>query len=288
MAINVTLYPTAGGWSGGAGTGDYTNVDDQSRSDWAKGGTADIGGLPDFPVFTLSAFGDLPSSVVTVSSITLYADINSSTAGGVGAVHVGYLGANDYFTRNTWTSGGANGYLSGSKTTNPGTGVAFTPSEVNAITGIIDFSWAEGSTAYIDNVPYDYDDGYYYFLYSVYLVVVVVPTLSTNSTSAASSVTSTTAQLNGTVNPQGADIYAVERKFEWGLTTSYGNSTSWSGTLTGSGDTSVSDSISGLTPNTTYHFRVVSRHKDSTSDTVVNGSDQSFTTLSSEKVVFVL
>ena len=93
------------------------------------------------------------------------------------------------------------------------------------------------------------------------------PSATTNS---ASNVTSTSAQMNATINPNGASTSAY---FQWGLTTSYGNSTA-PGTFTGTGSTSINSVLSGATSSTTYHYRVVATNSGGTT----NGSDRSFTT----------
>ena len=82
--------------------------------------------------------------------------------------------------------------------------------------------------------------------------------------SAATSVGTTTATLNGTVNPSGS---STNYYFEYGTTLSYGSRTAepaWGGQTcfgasagSGSGATARSANVSGLTPNTTYYFRLV-------------------------------
>ena len=71
-------------------------------------------------------------------------------------------------------------------------------------------------------------------------------------------VSGSSATLNGTVYPEGS---AAKYHFEYGTTTSYG-SYSGEGSV-GSGETSkeVAQSISGLTSNETYHYRIVSWSK---------------------------
>jgi hypothetical protein len=73
-------------------------------------------------------------------------------------------------------------------------------------------------------------------------------------TTKAAGVTETTAVLNGTVNPNGIEtnVYA-----EYGPTTSYGSSTKEHNAGAGTKIVGESWNASKLTPNTTYHFRVV-------------------------------
>ena len=91
------------------------------------------------------------------------------------------------------------------------------------------------------------------------------------TTSGASYITSSSATLNGTVNPNGLTTTV---HFEYGTTTNYGSTTpshSYSGTTT----KSVSANITGLSPNTTYHFRLVATNSGGTR----HGSDRTFSTL---------
>ena len=100
-----------------------------------------------------------------------------------------------------------------------------------------------------------------------------VPSEPTVTTNAATSVTQTGATLNGTVNPNGDSTYAY---FQWGLTTTYGTTTTARSLGSGTSNVSVADALTGLTPNTLYHFRVVAYDTS-----LVNqyGSDLTFTTV---------
>lgn len=81
-----------------------------------------------------------------------------------------------------------------------------------------------------------------------------VATTVSVTTNAATNITGTQARINGTIK---AGTKAIKWKFEWGTTTSLGNSTTLStGSIT-SATTSVYDTITGLTDGTTYYFRVV-------------------------------
>ena len=94
----------------------------------------------------------------------------------------------------------------------------------------------------------------------------------TVTTGAASGITESSATLNGTVNANNASTTVT---FEYGLTTSYGSTvTATQSPVTGTSNTSVTAPLTGLTPNATYHFRVVGVNSAGTT----NGDDQTFTT----------
>ena len=84
-------------------------------------------------------------------------------------------------------------------------------------------------------------------------------------------ISTTSAQLFGTVNPNGLSTTGW---FEWGATTSYGNTTSAESLGSGTSVVQMLHTISGLSPNTTYHFRAVGQNSAGTS----YGTDMSFTT----------
>ncbi len=92
----------------------------------------------------------------------------------------------------------------------------------------------------------------------------------TVTTQAASLITQTTATLNGTVNTNGNDATVT---FEYGTSTSYGTTLSAGpGTVTSSSNTNVELNLTGLVPNTTYHYRIVAENDGGTS----YGDDMSF------------
>ena len=83
-------------------------------------------------------------------------------------------------------------------------------------------------------------------------------------TEPATSLETTSAVLNATVNPNGGTVSTCV--FEYGLTTSFG-STAPCSTSPGSGTSPVvvSATIIGLTPATTYHFRITAHNPGGTS-----------------------
>jgi hypothetical protein len=74
------------------------------------------------------------------------------------------------------------------------------------------------------------------------------------STGGATSVAPQTATLNGRVNPHGRPTAFY---FRYGTTTAYGKRTSTGGAGSGTHTRSVSAGLTGLRPNTTYHYRLV-------------------------------
>ena len=94
------------------------------------------------------------------------------------------------------------------------------------------------------------------------------PTVATGS---ATSVTSGSAILNGTVNPNGN---STTYYFEYGTTTGYGSTTTGASAGSGAGDVSVNESVTGLSGNTTYHYRITAINSEGTSC----GNDRTFIT----------
>jgi len=89
-------------------------------------------------------------------------------------------------------------------------------------------------------------------------------------TTAATQIGDTWATLNGVVNPNGA---ATEYYFEYGTTTSYGQTTAV--VSAGSGTTNLEESkvVFELKPKVKYHFRIVAKNSNGTTD----GADEGFT-----------
>ncbi|HXJ74293.1 MAG TPA: SH3 domain-containing protein, partial [Candidatus Dormibacteraeota bacterium] len=89
-------------------------------------------------------------------------------------------------------------------------------------------------------------------------------------TLAATAVTTSSAQLNGSINPSG---FSTTAYFEYGLTTSYGSSTASANF--GTTVQNIGFVQTGLSPNSTYHYRLVASNSQGTT----RGLDAAFTTL---------
>lgn len=93
-------------------------------------------------------------------------------------------------------------------------------------------------------------------------------------TQTATSIATTTATLNGAANPNGTSTSAY---FQYGTTTTYGKVSGTQSLGDGSEFVAVPASLTGLTANTIYHYRIVITNANGT----FYGVDQTFTTLSS-------
>ena len=102
---------------------------------------------------------------------------------------------------------------------------------------------------------------------SILAEVLALPTVSTDP---ATSIGANSSTPNGTLDDDGGE--ACDCGFEWGETIAYGNTTPTQSKTTGQ---TFSQVISGLTPNTTYHFRAFATNSVGTR----YGADRSFTTL---------
>jgi hypothetical protein len=100
-------------------------------------------------------------------------------------------------------------------------------------------------------------------------------------TGSVTSITDSTADLHGTVNPEGS---ATTYHFEWGLTATYGLAPSPTHSAgSGTKPVSVGTIPSGLIPGTTYHYTVVASNRFGTSV----GRDRTFTTAGHPPAVVV-
>ena len=110
--------------------------------------------------------------------------------------------------------------------------------------------------------------------------IVVIMALTASAESAATppvvttgngfELSTTSAQVNGVVDPQGQ---ATNYTFEYGTTTGYGLQTQPTGAGSGTGDVAVHETLGDLTPNATYHYRLVAKSSAGTTD----GADHTFT-----------
>ncbi|MFH1230890.1 MAG: hypothetical protein V1709_05270 [Planctomycetota bacterium] len=85
------------------------------------------------------------------------------------------------------------------------------------------------------------------------------------------SITQNSATLNDIVNPNGVSTTVY---FQWGINTAYGTLTAEQDIGSGTSAINVSADLTGLTPNTTYQYRIVVRRGGYT----YYGTNQSFVT----------
>lgn len=88
------------------------------------------------------------------------------------------------------------------------------------------------------------------------------------ATGPASGVSSTTATLTGVVNPNGA---TTTYEFQFGLTTAYGMQTTAATLTAGSVPVPVAQTVTGLTPGTVFHYRLVALHGATVSSAGIDG-----------------
>jgi hypothetical protein len=93
----------------------------------------------------------------------------------------------------------------------------------------------------------------------------------TATTGDASALTDTQASLAGTVNAQGE---LTSYAFQYGTTTAYGQQTALTSAGSGRADVPVRADLAGLTPGTTYHYRVIATNASGT----IVGADRTFRT----------
>ncbi len=108
---------------------------------------------------------------------------------------------------------------------------------------------------------------------AAYTGTVIVPVVPSVTTGPASAVEQASATVTGTVNPNGSEVTACY--FEYGTSTSYGSKASCSQAV-GSGEArvAVSAPLSGLSPGTTYYYRVVAKNTAGAAE----GDPKTFTT----------
>ena len=85
------------------------------------------------------------------------------------------------------------------------------------------------------------------------------------------------ARCNGAIDP---NDQATTYHFDWGTSTAYGNQTPLVDASVGSDSSehAVEQSLSGLSPDTSYHFRVVASNCGGCAEGTTYGPDLTFTT----------
>ncbi len=127
----------------------------------------------------------------------------------------------------------------------------------------------QGPVLYVSDYTYFFEEHSGSWVWQV--ASIPEPSATTNP---ASPITNTAATLNASVNPEGESTLSC--KFEWGTEAGVYTHEASCAPNPGSASTAkaVKAEISGLTPKTTYHYRVVERTNGGTAE----GADVAFTT----------
>lgn len=246
LSVNSNIYY---GWIRVNVAGTYPNIS-LTVKDYAYQNTAN----------TPIAAGDVGSSLPLPVTVTTSATAITTT----GATLTGTVNANNTTASNTFEYGLTTAYGSTVNAT-PATSTGNTATAISAtLSGLL-----PGTTYHYRAISAN-ANGTSYGSDSVFTTLTAPVPLVT--TGAAGSVTNSGATLTGTVN---ANNTTTVNTFEYGLTTAYGSTANATpATATGNTTTSMSATLSGLLPGTTYHYRAVSANANGTA----YGSDMSFTT----------
>lgn len=151
------------------------------------------------------------------------------------------------------------------------TPIAYVGSGTSSQNVYFDISGLQPSTNYNYRIKAANSQGQEVFGANRTFTTIVAGNPPTVSTGSATSISSTSATLNGAVNPNGDTTAYL---FKYGTTTSYGNTTNAENIGSGNSSLSVNKSISGLQPNTTYHYAIYAGNEFG----FVTGNDMTFST----------
>ena len=272
--------------------GSYAGVDQATLANWQAATTQDANSLNVDPVFT-SATNLLPTTVAMPHAGLYFSSVPTDVTG-ANRTNPPDMGAYEFTTNPlintvaasliTNTSATLNGTANAKGTTFNlffdwgltsayGTTVAASPANVtgNSLSNmLVGLSSLTGNTTYHYRARGVTSGGLVVYGYD--MTFTTAPNPPVVVTTAATAVTSAGATLNGTVNSNGGTSTV---NFEYGLTTAYGTIViPAQSPVTGSLVTAVNYAITGLLPNTTYHYRVNATNAGGTT----NGNDMTFTT----------
>lgn len=229
----------------------YDKVDDVTPDDASTYVFTSGGGADKTDIFTCE---DHTTEYGAINSVTVYNRVrcSSSTLYGFCAIRIGstnYYGT-QYSTSTSWST------KSYTWTVNPADSQPFEWTDIDAM----------GIGAKIDDNP-----SYENYLTQVYAVVDYTATVLSIYTNASTGVEETNATLNGWIQDDNGS--AVSAFFQYGLTTSYGSSTSKQ--FPKNTNDEFEANIGSLSPGTLYHYRAAINDSVGEYD---YGADMTFTT----------
>ncbi|MEI6681395.1 MAG: T9SS type A sorting domain-containing protein [Bacteroidota bacterium] len=276
----------------GPNIGSLAGVDQTTFANWQAATAQEANSLNIDPVFT-GATNLLPTTAAMPHAGLYFSSVQTDVTG-ANRTNPPDMGAYEFTTNPlinttsasliTYNSATLNGsanakgttfslFFDWGLTTAYGTSVAASPASVtgntlnNMLVGITGLS---GNTTYHYRARGVTSGGL--VVYGFDMTFTTAPNPPAVVTTAATAVTSAGATLNGTVNSNGGTSTV---NFEYGLTTAYGTTViPAQSPVTGSLVNAVNYTISGLLPNTLYHYRVNATNAGGTT----NGNDMTFTT----------
>ena len=240
----------------------YYRLDEGTGTNIVSSSAGAVGGVLTNGVLWVTSTAPIGLPVVTAAGAS---NITTNSATLSGTVNPNSQTNGGWFQYGTTTNYGSTTATTAVTVTNIASGIS------NAISGL------SFGTLYHFRVAATNSAGTNFSSDSTFTTAPIVPTVTTQ---AATGVTSGTATLNANVNPNGG---ATTVYFQYGTTTNYGSVTATSNLAATNSTLAVNSAVSGLSPVTLYHFRVVATNSAGTNA----GGDLTFTTAAAAPTAFV-
>jgi hypothetical protein len=240
---------------------------------WASGGYALPLAPGTYSVSATGAFGtfDMGPATISTQNIKRDAKLRATSNAGLSGLGLSAGTLTPPFDTGTTSYGATVSNATVSMTVTPtvsASGATVTVNGVSVASGSASQAISLNAGLNTINTVVTSQDGTTTKTYTLAVTRVDLPSVTTL---AVSQVAFSGATLNGTVNPNGLPATA---RFEYGLTTNYGTLTASQSAGAGTSAVPVQATLTGLSPNTTYHYRLVAIIGSGTE----YGMNQTFTT----------